>query len=517
MHPRRYLLPLAAALLVAALAVPLPAADAPFDAATAAWRLAPFLDEQAFAVARVDLTGLNLNDIADRLARLTGLDAGQFAPARRAARDVTDRFRQAGARELYAVVSLADLPMPGPFVLVPLGEGANADEVRRALSVLGTETVETIHGVVFAGGKAARERLRGLKPAARPGLESALAAVAATPVQLVFVPGPDLRRIVEETMPKLPPQVGGGPSTILTHGVRWAALGLETKPKLALKLTVQSKDAAAARALADAAGRGLRWAAQQEEARRVLPKMDELVTALTPQVTGDRLTLTIDESAPVVAQASATLLARARSAAGRAQSSNNLKQIALAWHNYHDVHKAFPADIKSKDGKPLLSWRVAILPFVAQDNLYKQFKLDEPWDSEHNKALIARMPATYHSPAQKAGDGKTTYLAPRGQTGPDGAVKIGVLGAPIKEVTDGTSNTIMVVEANDEAAAVWTKPGDLDVDSKEPLKGLIGHYDEGFVAALADGSVRFISKKVNAATLLGAFTRNGGEVLGRDW
>ena len=97
-------------------------------------------------------------------------------------------------------------------------------------------------------------------------------------------------------------------------------------------------------------------------------------------------------------------------------SMNNLKQIALALHNYHAAMGSFPATASmSKDGKPLLSWRVHILPYLEQDNLFKQFKLDEPWDSEHNKALIAKMPDIYRSPAQKVGDGKTTYLAPMGK------------------------------------------------------------------------------------------------------
>jgi len=83
--------------------------------------------------------------------------------------------------------------------------------------------------------------------------------------------------------------------------------------------------------------------------------------------------------------------------AGRGQSNNNLKQIAIAFHQYHDTYKSLPLHaIYSKDGKtPLLSWRVAILPFIEQDALYKQFKLDEPWDSEHNKKLIPLMPRIY--------------------------------------------------------------------------------------------------------------------------
>jgi len=85
-----------------------------------------------------------------------------------------------------------------------------------------------------------------------------------------------------------------------------------------------------------------------------------------------------------------------KQAAARANSTNNLKQMGLAMHNYMDVNKSFPAHaVYSKDGKPLLSWRVMILPYIEQDALYRQFKLDEPWDSDHNKKLMAQMPKIY--------------------------------------------------------------------------------------------------------------------------
>ena len=90
----------------------------------------------------------------------------------------------------------------------------------------------------------------------------------------------------------------------------------------------------------------------------------------------------------------------AREAAIRAQCTNNEKQIALALHNYHDQHNSFPpAFSQGKDGKPLLSWRVLILPFLDQQQaLYDQFHLDEAWDSPHNRTLIAKMPAVLSLP-----------------------------------------------------------------------------------------------------------------------
>ncbi|MFN6052013.1 MAG: DUF1559 domain-containing protein, partial [Planctomycetia bacterium] len=101
-----------------------------------------------------------------------------------------------------------------------------------------------------------------------------------------------------------------------------------------------------------------------------------------------------------------------REAAQRASSTNNLKMIGLAMHNYDATYNGFPpvAISDKKTGKPLLSWRVALLPYLDEDNLYRQFKLDEPWDSEHNIKLAAKMPKVYTHPTKnKPGDNKTHY------------------------------------------------------------------------------------------------------------
>jgi RNA polymerase sigma factor (sigma-70 family) len=196
--------------------------------------------------------------------------------------------------------------------------------------------------------------------------------------------------------------------------------------------------------------------------------------------------------------------------AGRlSMSQNNLKQIVLALHNYNDTFGAFPPPaISSKDGKPLLSWRVAILPFIEQDNLYKQFHLDEPWDSEHNKALLEIVPKIY-LPVRNAPKepGMTFYQA---VVGKDAAWEP-PNGLKMPSFTDGLSNTVIVAEAA--KPVPWTKPEDLPYDADKPLPKFGGLFDGDFNAGFADGSVRLLARDADAAHLRAALTRNQGEVV----
>jgi hypothetical protein len=250
--------------------------------------------------------------------------------------------------------------------------------------------------------------------------------------------------------------------------------------------------------------------------------LDEQLAKLPLKRQGDALTLSIELSpgpyGSVVAWAgfSAGLflpaVQKVREAGNRVQSQNNLKQIALAMHTYHDANNHFPAAaICDKNGKPLLSWRVAILPYVEQQNLYQQFHLDEPWDSEHNKKLLAQMPAIYALPSvSKPGDSKTYY---RVFVGPQAMFEMDK-GRRIADCTDGTSNTFMAAEAAE--AVPWTKPEGLLYDADKPVPKLGKFFSGGFHVAYMDGSVHFVKHTVPEAVLRAMITRSGGEVIDRD-
>ncbi len=199
----------------------------------------------------------------------------------------------------------------------------------------------------------------------------------------------------------------------------------------------------------------------------------------------------------------------AREAARRNQSMNNMKQLMLALLIYSDAHKKFPAHASySPDGKPLLSWRVQVLPFLEEQELYQQFKLDEPWDSEHNRALLAKMPAVYANPNLNLTEGTTNYLAVIGEACIfDGSSK----GIGFRQIPDGTSKTIMLVEADADRAVEWTKPADFQYDAKNPTAGFGQVRPGGWLAAFADGHVQFISNDASAEVVNALFTRAGHE------
>lgn len=196
-------------------------------------------------------------------------------------------------------------------------------------------------------------------------------------------------------------------------------------------------------------------------------------------------------------------------AEARRASMNNLKQIALAFHNAHDATNSMPNNLEDDKGKLLLSWRVMILPYLDQAALYQEFKLDEAWDSEHNKKLIEKMPKIYAPVRGKAAKGETFY---RGFTGPGSMFEKGHK-VRLAEITDGTSNTILCVEA--EKPCPWTKPDDLPFDPKAEKLPRVGGtlFENGFNAAICDGSVRFLKKDLPDTTLKALITRNGGEVI----
>ncbi|MCA9021041.1 MAG: caspase family protein [Planctomycetaceae bacterium] len=239
-----------------------------------------------------------------------------------------------------------------------------------------------------------------------------------------------------------------------------------------------------------------------------------------PFINGELTTEVLDYDLFTVSKPSVLMApSGVRKAEHQKTSQNNLQRIALALHEFHAKHGMFPA-LYSTDasGKPLLSWRVHLLPYLANADLYRRFRLDEPWNSEHNRALMREMPAVFRSP-ETAGDRfVTNYLAIESESSilvPPSKSMFGLttpLGISMKQVTDGTSNTIAILEVSDNRACEWTRPQDFRVVADNPLEGL-GHSRDPkvFLTTFVDASAKVLSRDLDRKMFLGLTTRNGGE------
>jgi hypothetical protein len=207
---------------------------------------------------------------------------------------------------------------------------------------------------------------------------------------------------------------------------------------------------------------------------------------------------------------------KVRQAAARIQMGNNLHQMVLSMHNYNNTVGHLPEAIPDPKlaGRTKLSWRVELLPYLEQDKLYGRFRHNEPWDSQHNKALLTPMPQVFahpNHPAENA-QGLTYY---RVFTGPHTPFPPGKLLRLPEDFPDGVANVILIVEAADPVP--WTKPDELAYDPQKPLPRLGGHFNLGTNVALADGSVIVLPATLSEVTWRRAIDPADGLPLGADW
>lgn len=184
--------------------------------------------------------------------------------------------------------------------------------------------------------------------------------------------------------------------------------------------------------------------------------------------------------------------------------------------DYNDSHGHMPpAVVYGKDGRPLFSWRVLLLPYIEQEDLYKQFHLDEPWDSPHNLSLLERMPKIYGPPPRKMSRMPSYHTICHVFIGKGAAFEDKKELKIPHDFPDGTSNTILIIEAG--PPVPWTKPDDIPYDLEAPLPQLDTLFPDIIRLVLTDCSRRHVRKDIGESTLRAAITRNGGEILGPDW
>jgi prepilin-type processing-associated H-X9-DG protein len=211
----------------------------------------------------------------------------------------------------------------------------------------------------------------------------------------------------------------------------------------------------------------------------------------------------------------------AREAARRVECSNNLKRIGIAIDSYLTANRCFPpAFVPDKNGKPMHSWRVFLLPYLGEETLYRQYRFDEPWDSPHNRALASQMPRIYRCPSSPAIDGTETSYAML--VGPH-AFSNGPRARSPAQIKDGFSRTIMVVETAD-AGINWMEPRDVDAETTRFRIGynqtgvrhgagseISSNHPGGANVLFGDGSVQFLPETTDSRTLKALTTIDGNE------
>jgi hypothetical protein len=533
------------AVLIAAVVAPATAVRAANDADV----LARYVTDDVLAVVSVDLTKLDLLAWFEHMADLGVVPESLVEAERQSATQAQEGYEELvklGARRASVLLRTSDIHFGGTTWVIELADEAEGPRVVKLLEAwlekareersFGSDSsmlpshLEATGNIVLAASSAEQLAMlnAGREGAPRDDARAALKALLAADAGFVAFGDADSRRVLREMLPAAPAPFMEINGRLLADGVRWGGLLIKLPPDASATVTIEGASPETIATIEQAAAKGLELLKalclaemvngppdHKARAAALLP----LVPLLAPTIDGTRLSLTFgDDQAEVDAVRNLLLpaVASAREAAWRSQRMNNFKQIAIALLNYESAKKSFPAAASyDEDGRPLLSWRVHILPFMEEKALYNEFHLDEPWDSDHNRRLIERMPALFADPdpavqREIGGVGRTTTVVPVGA----GTVFDGRNGFMYRDIDDGTSNTVLFVQVIPERAVVWTKPEDWEVDFTDALWG-VSPPDDGsggtFAAAYCDGSVRQINANIDAQVWAALLTADGRE------
>lgn len=523
--------------------------------------VAKYTSGDTLAVAVVEIDGQWVAGLQQLLVDQLGEQGNTFAgqPAFPMVRGFVESFRAAGAQELLVVTGLRDLSADrGPLGVLTAdntSQAASIQQMASGLLSMGPGDVKNLRAVVhetqvLIGQQATIDHYIGVAASERTDLQESIADMFDDPDEvkqpragLVLALGPQTRRVVRDLWPELPTPFDVADGPFVADDVKLISATLSCPPEWRTHMAVHtaSEDAAATvEKLVDAAWRRLIEGLSSKPNQAQLVDLAQRASrVLAPERDGaDVMIRASHDDREVGEMINSVLLpaiGSARDNARRAQRMNQFKQMALTMLNFESANGHMPASaaIVDKQGKPMLSWRVAVLPYTEQGGLYNEFRLDEPWDSSHNLKLVKSMPDIYAdaSHPELGREGKTTFQLPvheRSVFPPfansaainkrnhQGRVWHYVEGTRFRDITDGTSQTVMIVQTAPEDAVVWTKPADWEVDLARAWQQLKGDRTTGaMVSAFCDGSAHAwdYSEDSLAEKLPKLITRDGKEMI----
>jgi hypothetical protein len=484
--------------------------------------LHPFLSQETVAIGVIDLQRVDLEEMVELQTGLSGHSKRSAAGLLKQAKQSQAKIKQlheAGVDKLFLLSPIQEFSVQKTVWLGFVNDKKDVETAKNKL----TELQQTLDikrepiakGNVLVGSFMEKytQQILSANPQPAEIAETALASLAKFDIGVAIIGSPDTRKVLAELNPDFADPFGNLNGKMIANDVQWSSMGLSFKNKTG-SLIVQCSDNRTSKQLAAAAEKLIPFlqskslldppvAAYINENFKAEANESRLVADLSDLFKEDGLTLLMKE---VTAQQ------------GQKEQMKRLQLIAKGCHKFEEANKKLPATANyDKEGKPLLSWRVHILPYMNQNNLYKLFRLDEPWDSEHNIKLLKMLPDCYFGMAANPNQdnleaGKTIYLRPTGK----GTLFDGSTAPTFAMMTDGTVSTMLAVVAGDDHAVEWTRPVDWKFDSEKPWQGLGVKKGEKLKIVTADGAGHRIRDDIDDVQLRNLVNPQDGDIVRMD-
>jgi prepilin-type processing-associated H-X9-DG protein len=332
--------------------------------------VAPCIDDQTFAVVRLDITKLDLDAFVNKALSLVNEYSGPDTAKQEqdnlknfqvmAGAQLNDLLK-AGGRDVFAVFSMYDFPYF--FVAVPIHSAGDQTRLYEQIQKIaqdfkvGDIELHVSDRLILVGLKRTITRLKTVSSVRSPALTAGFQACANATAQAVLFPSSVQRRILAEMLPQIPSESGDMKLTTLSEDLQWAALGVNGPPSISLNITVQSQNADGAERLLTFVKALYALAGQYNEARPLIPGLDQVLKLLTPRRNGRRLLLQVDstEANTIINDFVAPSMLKAKAKAARYSCEANLKSIGMGLLMYSaDNKNKFPADLETMVAKKYL-------------------------------------------------------------------------------------------------------------------------------------------------------------------
>ena len=486
-------------------------------AQTSAEKLLPLLDEQSFFLGRIQPGKIDLAKIMIPLVQKKAIPAAEAAALgfflnfqKNSIEKVIDEiWFSASARDAATYIL--------PSIMIKTKPAAKTEDLLNLLKNMPLPiNIQTASGQVIRKGQnsilplsyVVREEkgfylleqvgaTKDTKKTKRTDIVQGFDAMGSLPFGAMLFPSKDNPLDLGKIFPFLKKANGKeGDASGILNGLKLVTLGMYLDP-WRIQMVIQTESSELANDVQKSILKAIQSIPDLVQAQVEEVGKDPVFKALAAMVKSvsimdDKVTIVITDFDPYF-EIAARINEQNQAKAAAASSMNKVKNIATALLAYHkDKGKFPPAATLSKEGKPLLSWRVQILPYLGHNFLYKQFRQNEPWDSEHNKKFIRRIPPSFRESQENLDKGTTPFQAPVGIAT---LFTPGGTGTNSIQIINELSNTIMLVKVPEDKTAIWTKPEDWEIDISLPAKDLLKGFTNAIVFACADGEVKAIPLK----------------------